>query len=380
MSAFYGKNTKLGVLGGGQLGRMLIQEAIDIDVFVSVLDPAADAPCAEIANEFVHGSFADEETVYNFGKDKDVVTVEIEHVSVPALERLKVEGVKVYPDPEILMIIQDKGLQKQFYRVNKIPTSAYELVHSDEELHTAVEGRACVQKLRKGGYDGKGVKVVKPDTPKSELLQGPSVIEELVDIKEEISVIVARNASGEVKTFPVVGMIFDPIANLVDKLYSPANISKEQEEEAASLATRIVEAFDFVGLMAVEMFIDQEGKILVNEVAPRPHNSGHQSIEGNITSQYGQHLRSILNLPLGDTSIIKPSVMINVLGHPDFSGPVKYDGIEDVLKIPGAYVHLYGKTHTKPWRKMGHVTVLADTIEEASAKGDKVKELLKVIS
>ncbi len=378
--SFYGKNLKLGVLGGGQLGRMLIQEAIDLDVFVSVLDPAADAPCAEIANEFVCGDFNDEETVYQFGKDKDVVTVEIEHVSVIGLERLKAEGVKVYPDPGVLMIIQDKGLQKQFYRVNKIPTSSYSLSSTQEELIAAVQGRSCVQKLRKGGYDGKGVKVVKPNTPVSELLEGPSVIEDLVDIDKEISVIVARNLNGEVKTFPVVGMEFDPEANLVDRLFSPAGITQAQETTAAKLAIQIVEAFNFVGLMAVEMFIDKSGEILVNEVAPRPHNSGHQTIEGNYTSQFGQHLRAILNLPLGCTDIIQASVMLNVLGAPGFTGPVKYQGLESILSIPGCYPHLYGKTETKPWRKMGHVTLLGNTVEEANEKASLVKSTLKVIS
>ena len=377
---FYGKKLKLGVLGGGQLGRMLIQEAIDLDIYIRILDPSSDAPCAEIANEFVLGSFADEETVYAFGKDCDVLTVEIEHVSVDALDRLKSEGVKVYPDPEILRVIQDKGLQKQFYRVNKIPTSSYTLTATQEELESTVEGRSCVQKLRKGGYDGKGVKVIKPEIPGSDYLQGPSVVEELVDIREELSVIVARNASGEVKTFPLVGMEFDPEANLVDRLFSPANVPTSIEKEASDLAHRIVEAFDFVGLMAVELFLDKEGKLLVNEIAPRPHNSGHQSIEGNITSQYAQHLRAILDLPLGDTSIIKPSIMVNLLGHPDYSGPVYYKGLEQVLQIPGAYVHLYGKTETKPWRKMGHITVLGDTIEEANTKADQVKELLEVRS
>lgn len=377
---FYGKKLKLGVLGGGQLGRMLIQEAIDLDIHIRILDPSAEAPCAEIANEFVQGSFADEETVYSFGKDCDVLTVEIEHVSVDALDRLKAEGVKVYPDPAILRVIQDKGLQKQFYRVNKIPTSAYTLTAEQSELEETVKGRSCVQKLRKGGYDGKGVKVIKPDTTTSDYLPGPSVVEELVDIQEELSVIVARNASGEVKTFPLVGMLFDPEANLVDRLYSPAKVDASVEKTAADIAHQIVEAFDFVGLLAIELFLDKEGNVLVNEIAPRPHNSGHQSIEGNFTSQYAQHLRAILNLPLGDTSIICPSIMVNLLGHPDHSGPVHYEGLEEVLKLSGCYVHLYGKTHTKPWRKMGHVTVLGKSIEEANAKADRVKELLQVKS
>ena len=379
-SSFYGKKLKLGVLGGGQLGRMLIQEAINLDVFVSILDPSKDAPCAEIANDFVCGDFNDEESVYQFGRDKDVITVEIEHVSVPALERLKAEGVKVYPDPEVLKIIQDKGLQKQFFRLNKIPTSAYSLTATREELIAAVQGKSCVQKLRTGGYDGKGVKVISASTNTADLLDGPSVIEELVDIDQEISVIVARNADGEVKTFPVVGMEFDAEANLVDRLFSPAQITAAQETIAADLAVKLVEAFNFVGLMAVEMFIDKKGDILINEVAPRPHNSGHQTIEGNYTSQFAQHLRSILNLPLGATEIIQPSVMVNVLGAPGFTGPVEYEGIESILKIPGCYPHLYGKTETKPWRKMGHVTVLGATLEEANNKASQVKKMLKVIS
>lgn len=378
--SFYGKQLKLGVLGGGQLGRMLIQEAISLDVFVKILDPSTEAPCAEIANEFVCGSFNDEESVYQFGKDCDVLTVEIEHVSVPALRRLKEEGVKVYPDPEILSVIQDKGLQKQFYRLNSIPTAPYTLTETEEELHKALAGRSAVQKLRKGGYDGKGVKVIRENTPTKDYLSGPSVVEELIDIKEELSVIVARNASGQVETFPLVGMVFDPEANLVDRLYSPANVDPEVTKKANEIARKIVEAFDFVGLLAIELFLDQSGNLMVNEIAPRPHNSGHQSIEGNFSSQYEQHLRSILNLPLGYTSIIKPSVMVNLLGEPDQTGPVHYEGLEEILKIPATYVHLYGKTNTKPWRKMGHVTVLADTIEEAHRKADQVKSTLKVLA
>lgn len=370
---FYGKNTRLGVLGGGQLGRMLIQEAINMDVHVSVLDPAPNAPCSEIANEFTVGDLHDFDAVYAFGKDKDVITIEIEHVNVEALFKLEEEGKKVFPQPRVLQIVQDKGLQKNFYKENNIPTSPYFLLDSPLENQEKLQA-PFVQKSRKGGYDGKGVFVVKSTAQYADLFPVPSVIEELVDIEKELAVIVSRNEKGQVKAFPTVELTYNEEANLVEFLLSPARIEDDIDEKACDLAVNLIEKLEMVGLLAVELFLTKSGDILVNEIAPRPHNSGHHSIEGNYTSQYMQHLRSILGLPPGDTDVRCPAVMLNLLGAPGFTGPVHYEGIDKMLSGPRIYPHIYGKTDTKPFRKMGHVTVLDDTLEQAIERAEWVKE------
>lgn len=377
---FYNKNFKLGVLGGGQLGRMLIQEAINYDIFISVLDPSNEAPCKEICNEFTQGSFNDYETVYNFGKNKDIITIEIEHVNVDALEKLEQEGKKVFPQPNILRIIKDKGLQKAFYKKHGISTADYFLIESSKELNAESISFPVVQKMRSGGYDGKGVQVIKTKEELSKAFDVPSIIEELVVFDKEISVIIARNESGELAIYPIVDMEFNSEANLVEFLFSPASLNKSVEQKAYDLAKQVAKAFNFVGLLAIEMFVTKDGELLVNEVAPRPHNSGHHTIEGNYTSQYEQHLRSILNLPLGLTDIVKPAVMLNLLGETGYQGEVQYEGIEEVVKIQGANVHLYGKSVTKPYRKMGHITVIDDTLEKAKKKAFLIKQKIKVIA
>lgn len=374
MSQFYHPDFKLGILGGGQLGRMFIQEAIDYDVHVAILDPSPDAPCAEYASSFTVGDFNNYDDVLKFGRKVDVLTVEIEHVNVEALKVLKSEGLKVYPDPDILEIIQDKGLQKNFYRDHNIPTSPYELV---EEVTESVQ-LPIVQKLRKGGYDGRGVSLLRTQEHLDRIMPGPSVLEELVDLDCEISVIAARNLNGETKTFPLVELEFDPVANLVSMLYSPANVSEEVAHKAEALAIKVVEAFDLVGIMAVEMFVTKSGEVLVNEVAPRTHNSGHHTIEANVTSQFEQHLRAILNLPLGDTTLIQPACMVNLLGAEGHTGPVLYYGIEKVMAMPGVHVHAYGKSTTKPMRKMGHVTITAAELGKAKELAKEVQSILTV--
>jgi 5-(carboxyamino)imidazole ribonucleotide synthase len=376
---FYG-NFKLGVLGGGQLGRMLIQETINYNVHTCILDPDRNAPCRDIANEFTAGSLKDFDTVYSFGKNVDVLTIEIEHVNVDAMEKLEKEGVKVFPQPAVLRIIQDKGLQKEFYRANSIPTADYFLVENKSEITKYSSHFPFFNKLRKGGYDGKGV--VKLDDPNnlSSAFDEPGVLEKLVDFEKEISVIVARNEKGEIAVFPVVELEFNPEANLVEFLFSPAKIAGHIEEQAYEIAYKVAEKMGVVGLLAVEMFVTKDGKVLVNEVAPRPHNSGHQTIEGNKTSQYEQHLRAILNLPLGSTKIIMPSVMINLLGEKGFEGDAKYEGLNEVMAMEGVNIHLYGKKTTKPFRKMGHVTVIDESLEKAKQKALVVKEKLKVVS
>jgi 5-(carboxyamino)imidazole ribonucleotide synthase len=378
MSApFYGK-FKLGVLGGGQLGRMLIQEAIDLNLDVSILDPDPNAPCRDIAHEFQNGSLADFDTVYQFGKKTDLLTIEIEHVNVEALEMLEAEGIPVYPQPWILKMIQDKGLQKQFYSDNGIPTAEYYLVENREEIKEHAHRFPFFQKMRKGGYDGKGVIKLSDPAQLDSAFDVPSVLEKLVDFEKEISVIVARNVKGEIKTFPAVECQFNPEANLVEFLFSPATLKSETEKEAEKIAYTLAEKLGIVGILAVELFVTKDGQVLVNEIAPRPHNSGHQTIEGNYTSQFGQHLRAILGLPLGSSSIVLPSVMINLLGEKGFEGDAVYEGLEQVLLTKGVNIHLYGKKTTKAFRKMGHVTIIDESLESAKEKALWVKKTLKV--
>lgn len=369
---------KLSILGGGQLGRMLIQEAINFNISCRVLDPDADAPCKSIAHEFVQGSITDFDTVYSFGKNATHLTIEIEKVNVDALEKLEKEGVNVYPQSRVIRLIQDKGTQKHFFKENDIPTASFELIGNRQELISKQLNFPFIQKLRKDGYDGKGVYKVRSEADLTDAFDAPSLIEEWIDFKQEVAVMVARNKSGETKAFPLVEMDFNPHLNLVEFLVSPSELPKTIEEEAQNLAEKIAQKLQIVGILAVEMFLTKDGKLLVNELAPRPHNSGHHSIEGNYTSQFEQHLRAIFNLPLGDTESINHAVMVNVLGEDGFEGIAVYEGLEQILKMSGVYVHLYGKKFTKPGRKMGHVTILDEEREAAIAKARKVQELLKV--
>jgi 5-(carboxyamino)imidazole ribonucleotide synthase len=377
---FQPSKLKIGVLGGGQLGRMMIQSAINYNLYVCCLDPDANAPCKTMANEFTVGDLNDYDTVYKFGKNKDIITIEIENVNVEALKALQKEGKKVFPQPEVIEVIKDKGLQKMFYQRNDIPSPDFFLVENKEQIEKYRDFFPFFQKLRTGGYDGKGVVKLGHPNKIDHAFEAPSVLERLVDFDKEISVIVARNESGETKCFPVVECEFNPEANLVEFLFSPANIKKGVEKQAYDIAAKVAEKFGIVGLLAVEMFVTKDGKVLVNEVAPRPHNSGHQTIEGNFTSQFEQHLRAILNLPLGDTAITKPSVMINLLGEKNYEGAAKYEGLTDAMKYKGVYIHLYGKAITKPFRKMGHVTIVDDDLSLAKKKALTVKDLVKIIA
>jgi len=376
---FYGE-LQLGILGGGQLGRMFIQEAINYNVNVHVLDPDKNAPCRKLCQHFECGSLGDYDTVYNFGKELDMITIEIEKVNVDALEALEDEGVVVYPQSRVIRLIQDKGLQKQFFKQNDIPTSAFQFISNIDSLKNPNLSIPYVQKLRKDGYDGKGVKMIRTEDDLANAFTEPSIIEEIVDFEKEIAVIVARNERGEVKTFPMVEMEFNPEANLVEFLISPSTYSFEIQQQAEELAKKIANDLQIVGLLAVEMFLTKSGEILVNELAPRPHNSGHQTIEGNFTSQFAQHMRAIFNLPLGDTSARSNAVMINLLGEEGYDGLAKYEGVEDVLAMEGVYIHLYGKKYTKPFRKMGHVCIVNADRELAISNARKVQEILKVIA
>ncbi len=377
---WYGKHFQLGVLGGGQLGRMLIQETINFDVQVHCLDPDAEAPCKDIAHSLTIGSLNDFEMVYNFGQNKDVITVEIENVSIEALEKLEGEGKKVFPQPAVLKIIRDKGLQKQFYADHNIPTPAFYLVNNKEEINNYIAEFPFMQKMRTGGYDGKGVTPLRNEKDLENAFEVPSVLEKFVDFEKELSVIVARNENGETKVYPTVECEFSPEANLVEFLFSPADVTPAIEKAAEELAISIIDKLGMVGILAVELFLTKDGQLLVNEIAPRPHNSGHHTIECNVTSQFEQHMRSVLNLPLGDTRIIQPGVMINLLGEKGYQGSVIYQGLETAIAIPGVKPHIYGKAETKSFRKMGHITIVAPTLEEAKTNGRKVKELVKVIS
>lgn len=379
MEKSYGKNFHLGMLGGGQLGRMFIQEALNYDVYVHCLDPDPEAPCAKLAASFTPGDLTDYDTVYQFGKTKSLVTIEIENVNIEALNKLVEEGISVFPQPNILRIIKDKGLQKQFYVDNNIPTAPFRLCENAEDVKKSAQA-PFVQKLRTGGYDGKGVQVISSGEDMAKLFDAPSIIENKIPFAKELSVIVVRNLKGETAVYPTVECEFNPEANLVEFLFSPAEISEHIEIKAQKLAVDLAEKLNFVGLLAVEMFLTYDDDLLVNEIAPRPHNSGHQTIEGNQTSQFEQHLRSILNWPLGSTKITQPAVMINLLGEKDFEGSAIYEGLQEVLALPGVHVHLYGKEKTKPFRKMGHVTITASELKQAKAKARTVKNILKVKS
>ncbi|MEY4646959.1 MAG: 5-(carboxyamino)imidazole ribonucleotide synthase [Bacteroidota bacterium] len=370
----------IGLLGGGQLGRMLLQAAIDLDIKVSCLDPDAEAPCHELAHFFKQGSFQDYESVYQFGKHFEVISIEIEHVNIEALEALEKEGKQVFPQPHLLRMIQDKRLQKQFFADHGFPTAPFVLTESQADISLHADFLPAFHKLGKGGYDGKGVQRISSLADQSKAFNAPGLLEKAVDFEKELAVIVARNPQGETKAFPAVEMVFHPEHNLVDFLFSPATISTEVAQKAENIALELIEKMGLVGVLAVEMFLTKEGEILINEVAPRPHNSGHQTIRGNETSQYEQHLRAISGLPLGSTQAKGVSGMLNLLGEDGFSGVAKYEGLDEALAIPGVYPFLYGKKMTKPFRKMGHVTILGANKEEIIEKSEQVKNLIRVIS
>jgi 5-(carboxyamino)imidazole ribonucleotide synthase len=375
---------KLGIITGGQLGKMLVLAASNWDVKTVILDPEDQCPAASCCTRFVKGDQMDYDTVLQFGNMVDMITFEIENVNIEALKKLKSEGKKIYPDPDALAIIQDKGLQKEFYQHHKIPSPDFFLFKNKEEVLSAIEtGNVAfpfVQKLRKGGYDGKGVAIIRSKNDLQKLLEGPSLLEKLVEIETEISVIVARNQNGEIKCFPVAEMEFNEEANLVEKVICPSTLDDSIIQQAYTIATEIINCFDLCGILAVEMFVDKNNTVWVNEIAPRPHNSGHHTIESIITSQYEQLLRAIFNFPLGSTQLKMPSVMMNLLGEANYEGAARYEGLTDCMGIEGVKIHLYGKKITKPFRKMGHVTVLANSIEEAKDKANIVKQKLKVKS
>jgi len=375
----YNQNFTIGILGGGQLGRMLIQSGIDFNISFSVLDPDENAPCKGLA-DFHVGKLTDYDTVMKFGETCDIITIEIENVNTQALRDLAKTGKKVFPQPEIIELIQDKRTQKSFYKERRIPTAEFFLTENKWDVQQHENFLPAVHKLGKEGYDGRGVQILKTKADLEKAFDAPGLLEKLVDYQKEISVIVARSENGELATYPAVEMVFHPEHNLVEYLFAPAQLPGHILQAADEVARKVVKQLNMVGILAVEMFVTREGEILVNEIAPRPHNSGHQTIEANTTSQYEQHLRAIIGLPLGDTSILIPSAMVNLLGEPGYSGSAKYEGFEDVMKVSGVHVHLYGKKLTKPFRKMGHVTIIDQDIESLKQKATFVKQTLKVIA
>lgn len=381
MQIFDKNKTVLGILGGGQLGRMFIQEAISLDMHIAVLDPDSNAPCSLLANTFVQGNFKDFDTVLNFGRSVDLLTIEIEQVNVDALFQLESEGVAVFPQSAVIKIIKDKALQKQFFIDHQIPTSKFRCVEGKSEVEILdAHWFPCFMKSRMDGYDGKGVQFLKSVNDIALAFDTASIIEKAVDVKLEFSVIIASNGQGNIKAFPLVDMEFDEELNLVDMLSAPSKLPEEIQQEALQISHKIVQALGIRGILAIEFFLTHDGEVLVNELAPRPHNSGHHTIEANITSQFEQHFRAIMGWPLGDTQSIMPAVMVNLLGEEGFSGMAKYEGIMDVLSIPGVYLHLYGKKETRPNRKMGHATIIAADSETAHRNAQLVKKYIRIIS
>jgi len=377
---YFSSDFKLGILGGGQLGKMLLYTTRRWDVQTFVLVPSSEAPSRFACNHFVKGDLKDFETVYQFGKKVDVLTIEIEHVNVEALKKLKSEGVKVYPEPEALEIIGNKCLQKSHYADHQIATAPFQNFKSTSDAKKATRSFPCVWKSATGGYDGKGVKILKSIEDFNELPNVPCLIEELIDFEKELAVIVASSTSGEQKSYPVVGMDFHPEANQVEFVVCPANIDYTIANKARELALIVAKSLRVTGLLAVELFLAKDGSIYVNEVAPRPHNSGHYSLEGSYTDQFEQHIRAILDLPLGTTDSKVAAVMVNLVGEESHTGPVHYKGLDEALAIEGVSPHIYGKAETRPFRKMGHVTIVGEELEEVYLRARKVKELIKVIS
>ncbi len=384
MANYFSSNFILGILGGGQLGKMMLYETRKFDIATHVLDPSAEAPCRIACDYFEQGDLMDFDTVFNFGKKVDLLTIEIEGVNIEALEKLEAEGKKVYPSSRTLRNIQDKGVQKQFYKTHGIPTSPFIILQNKKELNKAIIDKELrypfVWKSCTGGYDGKGVNVIRDAEDIIPLPDESCIAEEYILLKNELAVIVARNPSGEVKTYPVVEMEFHPEANQVEYVICPARIDAAVAHKARAIAIKVSEAFEHVGLLAIELFQTPEDEILVNEVAPRPHNSGHYSIEASYTNQFEQQLRAILDLPLGKTDSKVGGIMVNLVGADGHTGEVVYEQIEKIMAMDGVTPHIYGKKQTRPFRKMGHVTIVNEDISEARRIAEEVKKTIKVIS
>lgn len=384
MGNYFSSNFKLGILGGGQLGKMMLYTTRTFDISTHVMDSSDEAPCKIACDQFTIGDLMNFDDVYNFGKQVDVLTFEIENVNVDALEALEKEGKKVYPSSKTLRTIQNKATQKLFYRDHQIPTSDFSRFAYLSEVKDAIKNEALefpfVWKAAQFGYDGNGVKVVRQLSDLENLPKDECIAEDLIPFKNELAVIVARNESGDVKTYPVVEMEFHPEANQVEYVICPARIDEAVANKAINIALKVSKAFNHVGLLAVEMFQTENDEILVNEVAPRPHNSGHQTIEASYTSQFEQHIRAILNLPLGQTDSKVGGIMVNLVGAEGHTGNVVYKNIEDIMTLDGVTPHIYGKKQTRPFRKMGHVTIVNEDLNTAREIAEQVKNTIKVVS
>lgn len=381
---YFSSNFKLGILGGGQLGKMLLNDTRKFDIQTLVLDPSEEAPSKVGCSAFYKGDLNDYDTVYQFGKKCNVLTIEIEHVNLDALEQLETEGVLVYPSPKTLRLIKNKGRQKDFYLENDIPTSKYQRFIDVKDVQKALDKDELnfpfVWKSTEGGYDGNGVKIIRSSMDLLHLPEVECIAEVLVPFKNELAVIVARNVKGEIKTYPVVEMEFHPEANQVEYVICPARIDEKVAEKARAVALNVSKAFNHVGLLAVEMFQTEDDEIIVNEVAPRPHNSGHYSIEASYTSQFENHIRAILNLPLGNTDSKVAGIMVNLVGEEGHTGQVVYENIEKIMAIDGVTPHIYGKRETRPFRKMGHVTIVNENMTQARRIAEEVKNTIRVIT
>lgn len=381
---YFSSNFKLGILGGGQLGKMLLYETRKFDIHTNVLEASNDAPCRISCDEFVLGSLMDFDAVYNFGKQVDVLTIEIENVNIKALEKLEDEGIKVYPPTKALKIIQNKATQKLFYTDNGIPTAEFSRFAYASEIEDSIDNGGLefpfVWKAAQFGYDGQGVKVVRSMDDIKGLPSEECIAEKMIPFKNELAVIVVRNPTGQVVTYPVVEMEFHPEANQVEYVICPARIDEAVAKKAQEIALKVSEKIGHIGILAVEMFQTQDDEILVNEVAPRPHNSGHYSIEASYTNQFEQHIRAILDLPLGRTDCKVAGIMVNLVGAEGHTGDVVYENIEKIMAMDGVTPHIYGKKQTRPFRKMGHVTIVNEDINEARKIAQEVKESIKVIS
>ena len=381
---FFSTNKKLGILGGGQLGQMLLYSTQKWDIRTFVLDPNYEAPAKLACDVFIQGDLTDYQTVLDFGKKVDILTIEIENINIKALYKLKKEGVKIFPQPEIIEIIQNKSSQKEFYIKNNIPTSNYKSFSNLETLKNAIAKGSLsfpfVWKASEMGYDGYGVSVIKKNKDLENLLDCDCIAEDFVPFKNELSVIIARREQGETKAYPVVEMEFHPTANQVEYVICPARISSEIKLRAKKIALEVSKKYKHIGLLAVEMFLTETGEILVNEVAPRPHNSGHLTIESSYTNQFEQHIRAILNLPLGDSGNKVSGVMVNLVGKENHNGPVVYKNIDQILAINGVTPHIYGKKQTRPFRKMGHVSIVNKSLDKARQIAEEVKSIIEVIS
>lgn len=371
---------KVGILGGGQLGRMLLQAAANYPVETYVLENDPTCPAAHLCHHFTLGDIRNFDDVYNFGKGLDAITIEIESVNEDALEKLEQEGVKVYPRPAALRTIKNKILQKQFYKDLQIPTAPFTITQNKAELQQQAAFLPAVHKIGLGGYDGRGVQVIKTADALDKGFDAPAVLEKMVPIHKEVAQIVAINAKGETALYPPVDMVFDPALNLLDYQISPADIPEKALWRIEAIALAVVKGLQSPGLFAVELFIDKQGDVWVNETAPRVHNSGHHTIEANYSSQFDMLWRIILDYPLGNTDHILPAAIVNLLGAEGYSGEAKYDGLQEILQMDNVFVHIYGKKQTKPGRKMGHITIVSKDKHELTYKAHRIKNTLKVIS